>query len=414
MESNRAWVEENLKRQRVMLEEKQRARRMQSAGLMRTTNHSAPPIQGAGMTGMVPSSSYSFTHSAHDYVSQPFGDPFSPASHSTSYGVVDKASMPAEPIPVKHIISNSSSDEDIAPTTPGRVDTDQNNDESNVSVQPWHAEQRLEEAVMEDCEVLDVAKAVENIKNFVNEPVGKNHMLRCIVTRDKKGVEKGWYPAYYLHWEHRNNAKIFLLAARRRKKCVTGSYLISCDATEMTRESGSFIGKVRSNALGTEFTVYDNGVNPKKSKLMSQDLRREMTACIYEANVFGFKGPRKMTIVIPGMSNGVRRDIRPVSEKDSLIERFKAGKTDELITLVNKTPVWSEDTQSYVLNFRGRVTQASVKNFQIIHPGNEDYIVLQFGRTTEASFTLDFRYPLSPLQAFGIAMSSFHGKLACE
>jgi len=25
------------------------------------------------------------------------------------------------------------------------------------------------------------------------------------------------------------------------------------------------------------------------------------------------------------------------------------------------------DTQSYVLNFHGRVTQASVKNFQIVH-----------------------------------------------
>jgi len=25
------------------------------------------------------------------------------------------------------------------------------------------------------------------------------------------------------------------------------------------------------------------------------------------------------------------------------------------------------DTQSYVLNFQGRVTQASVKNFQIVH-----------------------------------------------
>ena len=43
-----------------------------------------------------------------------------------------------------------------------------------------------------------------------------------------------------------------------------------------------------------------------------------------------------------------------------------------------------------------------------------EYIVLQFGRTDDSSFTLDFRYPLTPLQAFGIAMSSFHGKLACE
>lgn len=29
--------------------------------------------------------------------------------------------------------------------------------------------------------------------------------------------------------------------------------------------------------------------------------------------------------------------------------------------------LWSSETQSYVLNFHGRVTQASVKNFQIVH-----------------------------------------------
>ena len=40
---------------------------------------------------------------------------------------------------------------------------------------------------------------------------------------------------------------------------------------------------------------------------------------------------------------------------------------DNLIELHNKTPVWNDDTQSYVLNFHGRVTQASVKNFQIVH-----------------------------------------------
>lgn len=38
-----------------------------------------------------------------------------------------------------------------------------------------------------------------------------------------------------------------------------------------------------------------------------------------------------------------------------------------LILLHNKTPSWNDESQSYVLNFQGRVTQASVKNFQIVH-----------------------------------------------
>lgn len=55
---------------------------------------------------------------------------------------------------------------------------------------------------------------------------------------------------------------------------------------------------------------------------------------------------------------------------ETLLGRHANNNTDKLVTLVNKSPSWNEQTQSYVLNFHGRVTQASVKNFQIIHPDN--------------------------------------------
>lgn len=48
---------------------------------------------------------------------------------------------------------------------------------------------------------------------------------------------------------------------------------------------------------------------------------------------------------------------------------------DDLIELHNKTPQWNEETQSYVLNFHGRVTQASVKNFQIVHDNDGKYCI---------------------------------------
>lgn len=50
-----------------------------------------------------------------------------------------------------------------------------------------------------------------------------------------------------------------------------------------------------------------------------------------------------------------------------LSECFKTKNMENLIELHNKTPVWNDETQSYVLNFHGRVTQASVKNFQVVH-----------------------------------------------
>lgn len=46
---------------------------------------------------------------------------------------------------------------------------------------------------------------------------------------------------------------------------------------------------------------------------------------------------------------------------------------ENILELHNKTPVWNDDTQSYVLNFHGRVTQASVKNFQIVHDNDGTY-----------------------------------------
>lgn len=60
-------------------------------------------------------------------------------------------------------------------------------------------------------------------------------------------------------------------------------------------------------------------------------------------------------------------------EQESLISRWQSHSLDNLIELHNKAPVWNDDTQSYVLNFHGRVTQASVKNFQIVHDNDRKY-----------------------------------------
>lgn len=45
---------------------------------------------------------------------------------------------------------------------------------------------------------------------------------------------------------------------------------------------------------------------------------------------------------------------------------------------------------------------------------DEEDVVMQFGRVDTDTFTCDFRYPLSPIQAFGIALSSFESRLARE
>jgi hypothetical protein len=102
------------------------------------------------------------------------------------------------------------------------------------------------------------------------------------------------------------------------------------------------------------------------------------------------------------------------------------------LILHNKAPRWHEQLQCWCLNFRGRVTVASVKNFQLTaavqpaagaptppHPAptpppEHDKVILQFGKVAKDMFTMDFRYPLSAFQAFALSLSSFDTKLACE
>lgn len=70
--------------------------------------------------------------------------------------------------------------------------------------------------------------------------------------------------------------------------------------------------------------------------------------------------------------------------------------------------------QAYVLDFDGRVEKGSVKNFQLCDPKNEDFVYLQFGRINETSFSMDFKFPFSPIQAFGVCLSSLDSKFACD
>ncbi|MEE6492947.1 hypothetical protein FKM82_016678 [Ascaphus truei] len=254
---------------------------------------------------------------------------------------------------------------------------------------------------------------VDNLEEFVLRPAPQGVTIKCKVTRDKKGMDRGLYPTYYVHLD--NDKKVFLLAGRKRKKSKTSNYLISIDATDLSRGGENFIGKLRSNLMGTKFTVFDNGANPDKANSDWSNVRQELAAIVYETNVLGFKGPRKMTVLISGMDEDCERvAIRPRNDNDGILPRWQNKNMENLIELHNKSPVWNDDTQSYVLNFHGRVTHPSVKNFQIVHSDDLDYIIMQFGRVADDAFTMDYKYPMCAVQAFAIALSSFDGKLACE
>jgi Tub family len=84
-----------------------------------------------------------------------------------------------------------------------------------------------------------------------------------------------------------------------------------------------------------------------------------------------------------------------------------------LLVLQNRQPWWNVELGSFVLNFGGRVSVASVKNFQLCERLDQEKIMLQFGRIHgRHSFTMDFQYPLTAVQAFSISISSLQSKLS--
>ncbi len=82
-------------------------------------------------------------------------------------------------------------------------------------------------------------------------------------------------------------------------------------------------------------------------------------------------------------------------------------------------PQWSEEMQAWTLNFNGRVNIASKKNI-ILTPSKENESMdeefgsettcVRFGKFTKHRFSLDYRYPVSPMQVFSVALSTFAKK----
>ncbi|KAI9298886.1 brain tubby protein-like protein [Neoconidiobolus thromboides FSU 785] len=263
----------------------------------------------------------------------------------------------------------------------------------------------------------------KSIKELVLQPVSQGEKMQCRIVRRR---EPGLGIIYELYKEESHLTSTFLLWAYRKRRSKGAYYVIGAKPYDM---DNFIVAKVKSNFLGTAFTIYDNGISPNKFKKNNRilpnfkdlekqpemKLRQELGAVFYEPNILGFKGPRKMTVLLMGMTpDGKRPEFRPSNDSEGLIESYKQKNSEKLLILKNKAPQWNEETQSYVLNFNGRVTLASVKNFQIVHDFDLDYIVMQFGRISMDTFTMDFQYPLCPLQAFSIALSSFDAKLACE
>ena len=56
----------------------------------------------------------------------------------------------------------------------------------------------------------------ENLDDFVLRPAPQGHVMKCRITRDKKGVDRGIYPTYFLHLEKEDGKKVGTELRRER------------------------------------------------------------------------------------------------------------------------------------------------------------------------------------------------------
>eukprot|EP00252_Welwitschia_mirabilis_P018641 TRINITY_DN4145_c0_g1_i1.p1 TRINITY_DN4145_c0_g1~~TRINITY_DN4145_c0_g1_i1.p1 ORF type:complete len:410 (+),score=75.63 TRINITY_DN4145_c0_g1_i1:794-2023(+) len=295
----------------------------------------------------------------------------------------------------------------------------------------------------------------------LKQPAPRDSAMQCYIKRDRSNATFHLFmclsPALLVE-----NGK-FLLAAKRVRHASSIEYIISLDPEEISQTNSSYLGKLRSNFMGTKFSIYDSQAPCSDGVTASSRSRRfysnkvsprvpagnyNIAKIAYELNVLGSRGPRRMQCTIycipasaaeggplpkpqesvcsftsPSSSSLNTIDHKGQSHRSALALVDSTNKPNPLV-LRNKAPRWHEQLQCWCLNFKGRVTVASVKNFQLVaapdtsslatNNNDHDRVILQFGKIGKDIFTMDCRYPLSVFQAFAIALSSFDTKLACE
>ena len=101
-----------------------------------------------------------------------------------------------------------------------------------------------------------MTEMMENLDSFVLEPAPQGALVKCRITRDRKGMDRGLFPTYFLHMEKEDGRKVFLLAGRKRKKSATSNYLMSTDPTDLSRGREKGVGSGRELKLDFLVTAW--------------------------------------------------------------------------------------------------------------------------------------------------------------
>lgn len=236
-----------------------------------------------------------------------------------------------------------------------------------------------------------------------------NDFIQCVIVRDRTGFQAKIFPNYELRLQETN--KVLLVAKKMNLNRTSNYHLFDMTrgqvGSSLTKKSGNYLGKLRAkNTQRTEYILMNQAAERQEvagfmfdrvdTILDSKDgIRpRKLTVILPRINLEGLAVPNKVT----GDDNG--------SSITEILHATSPSQRHGMHMFETKEPVFING--NFRLNFHGRVSVPSVKNFQLISEDDIDTVVCQFGKVDDDRFHLDFKSPFNAFQAFALALSQFN------
>ena len=232
--------------------------------------------------------------------------------------------------------------------------------------------------------------------------------VQCTIIRDRSTMASRLYPTYELILE--GSGKVLIVGKKMNMNTTSNYHLFDMTrgtpGSKLTKKSANYMGKLRAqNSARTEYVVVTSALN--KEEMVGITFERQgMVKHLKDGSQ-----PRKMIVVLPGLDSNNVPIPRTGSSDSCILDELESGPLgdkvgDRFRRFHSKDPVF--ENGNYRLNFKGRVTTPSVKNFQLVPEEDIDDILCQFGKVGDDRFHLDFKSPLNAFQAFCLALAQFN------
>lgn len=248
----------------------------------------------------------------------------------------------------------------------------------------------------------------ESIFKIPNEcNVFSSGLVHALVTREFYSSTNPTYTFMYQDVEGKSE-KIPIMYAKKQGKAIRiwdaqkippGSFDLYELRENLSQKSGNYCGKLKKNA-GKKYNSF--------SLYCSKEKKEQFGAFLFENTSLKeqFRDgipPRKVKVAIPTVSKCGEMERLPMYLRNKMVENVARKVSTGMNVFTSRDPKY--DRGQYRLNFNGRVTVASVKNFQLVQESNDE-LIAQFGKNGDHRFHLDYKEPFNAFQAFALALSA--------